>query len=74
LSVIAIKRNQNLSKLLKIDGEYEAFCMDEVALYLYMKWETSEKTYIEKWKEQSKSFTGRIDKTKKKPKTKFDKF
>ena len=48
--------------------------MDEVALYLYMKWEASEKTYSEKWKEQSETLFSKIDSAKKKPKTKFDKF
>ncbi len=42
--------------------------MDEVALYLFIKWEKSEKTYNEKWKEQSMSLTKKIDKTKKKAK------
>ena len=74
MSVIAIKRNQSLSKILKINDEYEAFCIDEVALYLCMRWEASDKTYIEKWKEQSETLFNKIDSTKKKSKTKFDKF
>ena len=69
-----MKRNQSLSRILKINDDYEAFCIDEVALYLYIKWEAGEKTHIEKWKEQSETLFNKMDSTKKKPKTKFDKF
>lgn len=67
---MATKKNQSLSRMLKINNDYEAFCMDEVGLYLYMKWEVSEKTYNEKWKEQSETLGKKIDRTKGKTKGK----
>ncbi len=61
--MVAIKRKQPLSQLLKIKNDYEAFCIDEVGLYLYVKWKAGEKTYNENWKDQSMSLTSRMDKT-----------
>ena len=57
--------------MLKVKNEYAAFCLDETAVYFYLKWEASEKSYNELWKEQSKSLNRIIDKKEsKKPKSK----
>ena len=40
--------------------------MDEVSLYLFMKWEKSEQTWLEKWKGQSTTFTKKVDRTRQK--------
>lgn len=47
---------QKVSEMLKVKNDYEAFCLDEASLYVYMKWQAGEKTYREKLFEQNKEF------------------
>ena len=56
--------------MLKVKNEYAAFCLDETAVYFYLKWEANEKSYNEGWKAQSKMFDRKIDKQKKSKKGK----
>ena len=52
--------------MLGIKNEYADFCVDETAVYLYLKWEASEKSYNENWKEQSENLDRKIAKQNKK--------
>ena len=56
------KTKRLVSKQLKLKNDYEAFCVDEAALYVYMKWKAGEHTYIEKVMAQNKGLKSKARK------------
>ena len=63
VAIVAKESGNSLSKMLKIEDDYLAFCVDELSVYLSTVWR-DEKPYRQKVIEQNKMLMSKADKLK----------
>jgi hypothetical protein len=63
VAIIAKESGNSLSKMLKVEDDYLAFCVDELGVYLATVWR-DEKPYKQKVIEQNKMLMSKADKLK----------
>jgi len=63
VAIVAKESGNSLSKMLKIEDDYLAFCVDELGVYLSTVWR-DEKPYRQKVIEQNKMLMSKADKLK----------